>query len=93
MSIVLRVDLATGRSTVSEHDGPDDLVLTGRAPRHSYLLVHPTVAYVLDADDLPVDDVAEVLLARHGRDARVVAVEHCVAVVLVGGAQSLYCRG
>ena len=91
MSTALRVDLATARSTVSE--GPGGLVLTGRAPRPSYLLVHPTVAYVLDADDLPVDDVTEVLLARHGRDARVVAAEHCRAVVLVGGAQSLYCRG
>jgi aldehyde:ferredoxin oxidoreductase len=48
--------------------GHDAVVVTGRAPRPSYLLVFPTQVYVLDADDLwgmDTTEVTDVLVARH----------------------------
>ncbi|MET1071847.1 MAG: aldehyde ferredoxin oxidoreductase C-terminal domain-containing protein [Umezawaea sp.] len=57
--------------------GHDAVVVTGRAPRPSYLLVLPGQVYVLDADDLWGLDTTEtttVLTARHGPGAHVAAI-------------------
>jgi aldehyde:ferredoxin oxidoreductase len=90
---VLRVDLTTATTSVEARSDDDwdsglGFGVTGCAPRPSYLLVFPTMVYVLDADDLWAMDTAEViavLVARHPGARVAVGAEdrNCKAVVLV----------
>ncbi|WNV82697.1 aldehyde ferredoxin oxidoreductase C-terminal domain-containing protein [Umezawaea sp. Da 62-37] len=85
-SLVARSPLSggVGESRVEGPFGPaladtghDAVVVTGRAPRPSYLLVFPGQVYVLDADDLwglDTTETTEVLTARHGPGAHVAAI-------------------